>query len=502
MKCDERKPACDRCTSTGRKCEGYPISTPSPRRSPTIQHTGLVSDTFSSLSTYCLSPDTASDYAERRSFHYLKERAIYDISGYFESEFWDRLVLQISHKEPTVRHALLALSSLCESYNSQDATGYDDKSCEQFSLQQYNTAVRLLANYLSMPQSRLDVVLTSCLVFIWIEFIRNDFDAGLSHLNGGMRILDDFRQPDKSPDLSPQRIDSSLLSVFSRLKMQATVYGSPTSELIPGGDEDIREAVPTSVSSIEQARNSLHKLLGSTFQFIRQIEDPRFIASATASLHCPGFLSAEATRRSQLEQFRNWQSVIQNSPASTFKSRNARQTAALCLLQIYHRTVVILLETLFTDSQMIYDQYECSFTQVLTLAEQLINTSQRFGLFICFDMGVMAPLFYTVLKCRNLALRRRAVALLHLAPCRKGMWYRQDVIEYAEWKIGIEERGRGQLSESEALPEEARVWNERMKEVAVNGRLRTVISFQWRSKDRIEYGEDITDLNTRMGQLL
>jgi len=117
-------------------------------------------------------------------------------------------------------------------------------------------------------------------------------------------------------------------------------------------------------------------------------------------------------------------------------------------------------------------------------------------------MGVMAPLFYVVLKCRNLALRRKALSLLELAPCREGMWYRQDAIEYAEWKIGIEERHRGQLSETEPLPEVARIYNEQMKEVFLDGRQRTVVSFQWRGVDGIEYGEDVTDLNTRMGQLI
>jgi hypothetical protein len=82
------------------------------------------------------------------------------------------------------------------------------------------------------------------------------------------------------------------------------------------------------------------------------------------------------------------------------------------------------------------------------------------------------------------------------------MWHRPEVIQYVEWKIGIEERGQGQLSETEALPEEAKVWDERMKDVVIDGRPRTLVGFQWRSNDHIEYGEDITDLSMGMGQLL
>ncbi|KAH6687224.1 hypothetical protein F5X68DRAFT_231702 [Plectosphaerella plurivora] len=284
---------------TRRTCEFYPTpaTTANKNKSAPI-----------GLSLYRVTWDIAGDDAERRSLCYMRERAIYDISGYFESDFWDRLVLQISYTEPVVRHALLGLSSLCETYESQGSKDDQDKRV-QFALQHYNKAVGLLADSLA------------------------------------------------------------------------------------------------------------------------------------------------ASSQPQLEV-------------------------------------------------MIYDRYDSYFDQILTLAEQLIRNSQQMGRIIFFDMGVMAPLFYVVLKCRNLALRRKALSLLRLAPCREGMWYRQDTIEYAEWKIGTEERGRGQLSEAEALPQKARVYNEHMTGVMTEGRQKTVVSFQWDGPDGVEYGQDITDLSTRMGQLI
>lgn len=81
----------------------------------------------------------------------------------------------------------------------------------------------------------------------------------------------------------------------------------------------------------------------------------------------------------------------------------------------------------------------------------------------------MAPLFFRILKCRNLALWRKALSLLLLSPHREGMWHRLNVIQYAEWKIGIMERGRGPLLETETLPEVAKIWNEWMEDVAIDG---------------------------------
>ena len=484
----------------------YPVSPPSSGydRPPasSAQSPDPASAAFGSLSLYRLTSGIPSNDAERRGFCYIRERAIYDISGYFESEFWDRLLLQISHAEPAVRHALLSLSSFCEIYESQTLALGRGKPQEQLALQQYNKAVGLLADYLSASQPQLDVILTACLVFVWLEFMRNDLDAGLRHLKGGLKILDDFRRPNKSLTFSSQLIDASLLSLFSRLRIQATVYGSPTLEFISEGLGETRMAVPASFLSIDHAKNCLHTLLGEAFRFGRQIGDSDLTESTATFPLRPDPLSLEATCRSLLEQFRSWKEAIKNSPVSAFSSTDPRQTAAMCLLHIYHQTATILLETAFAQSQMIYDRYDDHFDEILTLAGLLIRNSQYIGRLIFFDMGVMAPLFYVVLKCRNLSLRRKALSLIRQAPYREGMWYRQDVIEYAEWKIGIEERGRGRLSETEALPEDARVLNEHMKEVIIDGRRRTVMSFEWQSNGCIEYGEDITDLSTRMGQLI
>jgi len=516
VKCDETRPFCQRCTSTGRTCEGYPVPPPALRPSPESHRLApgsapaSTSLTLRRLSWGVLDDD--DDDVERRIFGFMRERAIYDVSGYFESEFWDRLVLRVSHTEPAVRHALLGLSSLCETYGEASrgrgcasAAAGDEYAHGQFAMRQYNKAVGLLTSSLSASKPQLEAILTSCLVLVWLEFMRNDLDAGLRHLRSGLKILDDFRQPGRSSALSSQLIDASLIRLFARLELQATIYGRPSFDFVPKPSEKARSGVPASFSSLEQARLSLYALLGSVFRFIRGISHPdaKRHSGLEPLVDRLGLPFAEATCRSLLQQLRSWSEAVRLSPAATFKSPNTRQSAAMCLLHIYHRPVTIALETLFSQSQMVYDGYDGCFEQILTLAEQLIRNSQHMQRIIFFDMGVMAPLFYVVLKCRNLALRRKALALLALAPCREGMWYRQDVIAYANWKIGIEERGRAGLPETEPLPEEARVWNERMTEVVFDGQQKTAISFQWRGPDGIvKNGEEITDLSSRMGQLI
>jgi hypothetical protein len=97
---------------------------------------------------------------------------------------------------------------------------------------------------------------------------------------------------------------------------------------------------------------------------------------------------------------------------------------------------------------------------------------------LSFDMGIMPPLFFLVLKCRDIHLQRKALALLKRAPEQEGLWRRAGVVAQSEWKIGFEERGRGELPESSPLPEKARIYQERVSFGMRNGRRVPLVVFR------------------------
>jgi hypothetical protein len=211
-----------KCISGKWKCEGYAL--PIPRReiaassnedSPT--DIGLYSPTF----------DVSQDRIERRCFHYFRSRVSY-VTGFFDCDFWDRLVLQACHAEPTVKHALLALSATYEAHelqgrNTKKAILDLSAPCNMFALQQYTKAMRILSCSLSANKSSAQVTLICCLLFVLLELLRNDSNTGLKHLKSGLQILRHIRQ------LEPA-VDKSLLSIFMRLQTQATIHGCPTSD--------------------------------------------------------------------------------------------------------------------------------------------------------------------------------------------------------------------------------------------------------------------------------
>jgi hypothetical protein len=56
------------------------------------------------------------------------------------------------------------------------------------------------------------------------------------------------------------------------------------------------------------------------------------------------------------------------------------------------------------------------------------------------------------------------VALLRLAPEMERLWRRGRLIRVYEWKLTIEEQGRGQLEETEMFSECPRIYKEHISE--------------------------------------
>jgi hypothetical protein len=91
LKCDETRPACLRCTSTGRFCDGY-----------------------GPLAIASLPFDIPGSDAERRSYHYFRLQTSSAILGLQDSKYWTTSLLQLSYTQPAIKHVLIAMASVHE----------------------------------------------------------------------------------------------------------------------------------------------------------------------------------------------------------------------------------------------------------------------------------------------------------------------------------------------------------------------------------------------------
>jgi hypothetical protein len=159
IKCDEDKPSCGQCVRGRRICDGYVNPSPS-RHDVKLLSTSLIYPGVCTL--------IGTDQ-ERHYFDYFRHRTAPQLSGSFDSSFWNRLLLQTTHHQPAVWHAVVALGSLHQNFEDRcpDATG--DAA---FALQQYVKAIGfVLVPIRERGKQAADVALITCVLFTCFEVV-------------------------------------------------------------------------------------------------------------------------------------------------------------------------------------------------------------------------------------------------------------------------------------------------------------------------------------------
>ncbi|KAJ3472714.1 hypothetical protein NLG97_g10769 [Lecanicillium saksenae] len=120
IKCDEKKPACDNCTSKGRKCEGYeawlvtwqPAQAAAAAAVPTPQPSPIKTP-FPNI----------PEAQERQLFYLFRRHFVVDVSAVFPSDFWRRGALLACQEYPAAWHAALAIGAMYRS-EQRSASGH------------------------------------------------------------------------------------------------------------------------------------------------------------------------------------------------------------------------------------------------------------------------------------------------------------------------------------------------------------------------------------------
>ncbi|KAJ4858285.1 fungal zn(2)-Cys(6) binuclear cluster domain-containing protein [Trichoderma breve] len=403
VKCDEARPSCERCLSTGRVCDGYGIW-----------------DSVSKAPIQEISGKPCSI-----GFEYFRKYTVNKLPGVFESGFWNSLVFQACVEDPAVLHAATAL-------------GAAHKNEEAISLVEYNQAIQHLRRHLNrLDNDALRVSLITCMIFACLELLRGGFKTGHAHLTNGMQLLREIqtRQGITSLDgpivlrTHPQSVEDALVEVFSRLNIQAMLFGQVSnhhifvSERAPDGP---KYNIPSSFQNHTEARKHLDSLINGVYNLTQQGRNILH-NQKQVSEHQRGLLADLTPRK------------MYRTP----------------LLRLYHTMATIMAATsLRGTDEMIFDSYNSNFEALLRQATELWDVMHNAYLAfkkltgyvmpaICFtaDMGFIPPLYFTVIKCRQPNLRRMAIEILMSAPHREGAWSGPLVARMAEHIMAREEEG-------------------------------------------------------------
>lgn len=360
VKCDENKPFCRKCVSTGRTCDGYECAFRI-FAGPTINSAYAGSKKLYSSVQSAFLEITPQDIDLLSSHFSIK--TMFDVNLGCDEEA--RQILKASLTDPPIRHALVSLRTLREdvekSGDSQQTPSF------HYGLQQYTTALSGLAFNLSSPGfNALKSALLCCEIFISIEQLQKNFAGMAQHIIRGLNIMYEYRA--RPSFVAPNRLMPAshdqlpLLDVFI-IKMFAAPckFATPTaveaigtlSNLQLVGSHELRIIAP-------DMRTELTRISTLTLEFLDRVSQTKTEDIALQ------LLSEKAVLLYSLE---NW---LLNLELVQTKARLAGpEPVSVSFQRLFHLILRIVILGALNFSRDIYAKLQTENEQLQALANKV-----------------------------------------------------------------------------------------------------------------------------------
>ncbi|KAL3422631.1 hypothetical protein PVAG01_06787 [Phlyctema vagabunda] len=457
IKCDEGKPNCHRCTSTGRKCDGYLILKKPLDDKLVSKKLWFEVGTPIPLPLPIVLKESYGSKQELRCFEFFLVHTAPTLSGWFDERFWRTQLPQVSHDEETIRHAMIAAASVHEQMEMiSDAIvgnwtpdNIELETRRRFALSQYNAAIASLRKRISENSDPVEITLACCIVFICIEFLRGNFATAVLHLHSGLQIMSKWRR-DWPPDkvVTPLSLEDNLIRIFERLSFQSTLTDKPLAHLHPDIQPPEVAYLGTgeeTFSSLLIARYSLDYINKECLNIIREGKELCLMPDTSERK-----MALEIEQRRQRVKIEQWSTKFDRFMMEHETTMTARERTGAEEMRILQLVASVWVEASLQFEESTFDAYTETFEKIVVLAERLYGDTYALearqqhtrARYFSFEMGSLPPLYFVATKCRHRQLRRRALALLHKAsPRREGMWNCGLLASVAVRAIELEEDG-------------------------------------------------------------
>ncbi|KAL7936777.1 hypothetical protein V8C35DRAFT_296438 [Trichoderma chlorosporum] len=550
IKCDEIRPECSQCVRSKKKCSGYPAPSRGARTAIDVRiapkplvaaSAGLqnlqpapgsianasTSTTASLLLTgrtimlpprrvtrrkrqakplasnaampfvYEPSHNLALMHTESLYFDLFRVQTASELSGYFDSTFWTRRVLQECHFEPAIRHAVVALGALYKTLEQScepDSPPFpgamsrmDSVMCHwHVAIRKYseacNAMLLLSGDRLATNKTRL---MASVLLACFDSFI-GDHRQAIVQIQTGLRLLARIQYDRTQLPHSSERVEEDLLIIFTRFAIQAKSYDmafhfphpyviqlgptslkDPSSPLSDMGSPQPSSPIPHQFSSLREARLASDQLCEMLLRFIEHLQYAKKEPSYTLP---PSWRQLGATFQGQID---SWSEAFE----PIFQSRlqpgmNLLEKSGIAALKMFQINTNVIFLTIFCDAEVQFDAFLPHFKAIVSLGWEVVgddekrtaiepcpdpqrckqqhsvpNTALRAGKLTAHhikpsfsaDLGIVPPLFVVATKCREPTVRREAIRLLRSSARREGMWDSELTANIAQWVMEIEE---------------------------------------------------------------
>jgi hypothetical protein len=337
------------------------------------------------------------------------------------------MVLQVSDSQTPVRSAVIAFSSLHESFERgilYSPGGIPSDGNHLHALRKYNIAVQQTAQLLNLKDpNSCRVVLVSCLLFVCLELLQNNYARAIDHLIAGLRMIlfSENAGEDTHLPTSLSILGDSLKQFFGRIVVQSMFLGDTHWDvrLIP---KVHKIETPAAFSTLTEAKDRLDSLFLSAYPFLHLIARE------------PGHDRGKFYQSQLLNEISIWYRLFQRFVDDYQAKFTPKDSLRAILLEIHSSSLSVMVDTALGKCKTFRNAPAPRFLRIITLVEGLLSHQNQFLSSFntppsrlphySFDLGVIGPLFYTAVKCRDPTVRSKALSLLRHPniPHREGMY--------------------------------------------------------------------------------
>ncbi|KAF5667307.1 transcriptional regulatory [Fusarium heterosporum] len=207
VKCDENKPSCRRCTSTGRRCDGYVLTSWAPGKPLPLQ------------------PSVGGSDVESQAIYHFRTNIASLLASAFDRKFWTHDLLHKADVFVPVRHALAGLAS---AYQKSILLDIRSPSCDRFIFRQYDKAMISLYTCFkdgkTLSKYQKSAALVANLLFTILCSLQGLHQEALIHLRNGLALIHEWHLNLDTPRGDPQtNLMEDILTLYIRFDTQSRI---------------------------------------------------------------------------------------------------------------------------------------------------------------------------------------------------------------------------------------------------------------------------------------
>ncbi|KAK5047137.1 hypothetical protein LTR84_007080 [Exophiala bonariae] len=430
VKCDEQRPSCQRCVSTGRRCDGYQTT---PIRSPSSSAT--ISNQISTIQTFC-----SVDAREIQAFEYFIYEVVPGFSRSVDKEFWHRTLPQLSHAEPSLWQAMIAMSCLIQypQYSAAPTLPASPKNPvsnenHRRALTWYGQSLASLRDSLKPGPKPSSIAILLCIIYACIECLQDHVTEAIALYRNAVAMigLAPPTDPEQRGKLGFEtQLDSKIRAM---LRHETMSHGLPVPR-----PNTLLDSSSGSFKNLVDAHEEQYVLITEAQTFIQQVVRTKEMHGKIWAVPAEMIIQQE---RHQTQMIR-WQNAFNDTACSTSLMTTPDEVELRSVLHIAYMVYFIWLSACLSNHETAFDAYVPYFASILQHSERVILSKESKGrAAFVLETRVIPSLYFVAIKCRDPRIRRRAVSLLRRGPKVENTWKAEPMAHVAERSIDAEETG-------------------------------------------------------------